>query len=92
MADEYGERYKWFLEMRGIETPCPECQGVGSKMYGSTATWQGGIGGAMMTASVCDSCWGSGDKNRKWTNLRRIMSILTPEQRKALSQPEPENG
>lgn len=25
-----------------------------------------------MTWDVCDECWGSGDKNRPWTDLRKM--------------------
>jgi hypothetical protein len=34
------------------------------------------MGGASMTADVCDSCWGSGDLHKPWTNLRRIESDM----------------
>lgn len=60
------------LEWRDVEDPCPVCSGSGVKTYGSTATWMGGIGGQMVTSGVCDSCWGSGDAHRKWTDLRAL--------------------
>ena len=41
-------------------------------MYGSTATWHGGIGGAAMTWGICDYCWGSGDVNRPWADQRKL--------------------
>jgi hypothetical protein len=60
------------LSMRGIDCghECTECMGMGVKVYGSTATWHGGIGGQAMTSGICDKCWGSGDRNRPWLNLR----------------------
>ena len=63
-----------------IEHPCPTCGGRGRRSYPSTATWHGGIGGQMITGDVCDTCWGSGDADRHWTNLRVLRYILTPEQ------------
>lgn len=50
-----------FLSWRGVETPCPKCHGAGGRMYPSTSTWRGGVGGQSFTRGVCDACWGSGD-------------------------------
>lgn len=61
-----------FLAWRGIETPCKACSGCGSRAYGSTATWHGGIGGRAITSDICDKCWGSGDAEHSWTNLRAL--------------------
>jgi len=36
--------YERFLEARGVETPCKHCSGLGTRAYGSTATWRGDIG------------------------------------------------
>lgn len=55
---------------------CPACGGYGSRAYGSTATWHGGIGGQMITEDVCDSCWGSGKKDEPWTNLREVAARI----------------
>jgi len=66
------EGYRRAIEYRGVEDPCPKCHGHGVRAYGSTATWRGGIGGQTTTSDVCDGCWGSGDKNKTWTNLRTI--------------------
>lgn len=30
------------------------------------------MGGCAITGDVCDTCWGSGDANRPWTNLREL--------------------
>lgn len=62
----------WMLERRGIERPCEWCQGFGQRGYASTATWRGGMGGAAMTSDVCDHCWGSGNADSPWTDLRRL--------------------
>lgn len=69
-AAEDGKR--WALHHRGVDTPCEQCQGLGTKWYGSTATWHGGMGGCAMTRDVCDTCWGSGDVNYPWTDLRKL--------------------
>lgn len=60
------------LNWRGIEDPCEMCGGSGVRLYGSTSTWRGGIGGQMVTSDVCDACWGSGDRFRHGCNLRRL--------------------
>ena len=72
MNDQNGEIYKKFLQWRNIDTPCVSCGGSGVKMYGNTTTWRGGIGGQIMTSDVCDVCWGSGDADRHWINLRTV--------------------
>jgi len=56
-------------------TPCLSCQGLGVKVYGSTATWRGGIGGSALTDDVCDHCWGSGDNERPWPSHRVFYSM-----------------
>lgn len=61
-----------FLVWRGITDPCLTCTGTGTRLYPSTATWRGGMGGAMMTTDVCDTCWGSGDRHRAGVDLRRL--------------------
>ena len=64
--------FKEFLAYRGIETPCIRCGGLGVRGYGDTSTWRRSIGGQMITNDICDHCWGSGDENKKWLNLRRL--------------------
>lgn len=54
---------------------CTECNGSGYKLYGSTATWRGGIGGQAMTTSVCDKCWGSGSKSKPWPSWRKYEEL-----------------
>jgi hypothetical protein len=66
------EARRWFFHMRGIETPCSSCTGLGTKWYSSGATWHGGMGTASCERDVCDVCWGSGDHNRPWTDLRKL--------------------
>jgi hypothetical protein len=65
--------YARFLEWRGIDPrdACRECEGSGRKVYGSTALWRPGIGGAAMTPGPCDACWGSGDISHPGVDLRR---------------------
>lgn len=69
------EQHEDFLSFRGIHKQCERCEGAGSIMYGSTATWRGGIGGQAMTWDVCNQCWGSGDATRPWTNLKRVAAM-----------------
>lgn len=54
------------------EYPCARCTGLGSRTYGSTTTWRGGIGGQAMKPDVCDKCWGSGDAMRPGVNLKAL--------------------
>ncbi len=63
------------LLWRGINPNhvCPTCEGSGQRLYGSSTTWMGGIGGQVMTHDVCDDCWGSGDLSRPGANLRKLM-------------------
>lgn len=49
---------------------CERCNGYGTRLYGSTATWRGGVGGQVMTGDVCDHCWGTGRTDRTGINLR----------------------
>lgn len=58
------------LRMRGVETPCETCHGLGVKAYPSTATWSGNAGAFRSTKDVCDSCWGTGDFHRRGVDLR----------------------
>lgn len=60
----------------GIQNPCPRCLGSGRHAYANTATWRGGVGGSMVTTDICDSCWGSGDKDKSWTNLKLLDILL----------------
>jgi len=54
---------------------CPTCQGHGKRLYGSTSTWRGGIGGQAFTTDVCDSCWGSGLKDCPWPSHREFYEM-----------------
>lgn len=66
------------LILRGIdrEDCCPECTGLGTAVYGSTATWRGGVGGQAMTSDVCNKCWGSGSKSRPWKSWREGLEYI----------------
>ena len=66
------EAFQQFLASRDIETPCHACSGMGVRTYGSTATWRGGVGGQVMTSGRCNHCWGSGDEDRHWVDLRLV--------------------
>lgn len=69
-SEERNQFYDEFIQMRGVNTPCKKCNGLGTIVYGSTSTWRGGIGGAAMTNGVCNKCWGSGDEHLHWLDLR----------------------
>ena len=66
------ERVSAFRHLRGVTSPCPKCSGMGVRVYGSGATWRGGMGCAAMTWDVCDTCWGTGDTERTGANLREM--------------------
>ncbi len=72
------------MYFRGIEHICPACSGAGVRAYASTATWHGGIGGQMITGGICDKCWGSGDDESPWLNLRILNNVLTKEQKEKI--------
>lgn len=70
---------------------CPSCQGYGTRVYPTTATWHGGAGGATPTLGVCDRCWRSGLVSRKGPNLReaaRVSDALRQETRLSLALTE----
>lgn len=52
--------------------PCRECDGLGRRIYGSSAGWRRGAAGQTVTCDVCDKCWGSGDAMRHGANLRAL--------------------
>lgn len=57
---------------RNVSAACVSCQGLGVRVYGSTSTWRGGVGGSTITTDVCDHCWGSGDAHRHWQSWRQL--------------------
>jgi DnaJ-class molecular chaperone len=61
---------------------CPECGGNGRKVYASTSTFMGGIGGAAMTDDWCDKCWGTGRSDRAGPNLKE-MALKTADARRS---------
>lgn len=77
------------LAGRGMseDEACEKCGGIGVALYGSTATWHGGIGGQAMTHDVCSRCWGSGNRCRPWPSWKDTeklkATIATATQREA---------
>lgn len=66
-----------FLDWRGIQEACSECQGSGQKSYPNTSTWRkSGRSGQAITNDVCDKCWGTGDARRAGTDLRALEAKL----------------
>ncbi len=66
------EPYLTTIRMIEPEDQCPACGGSGYVVYGSTATWRGGVGGQALTEGVCDKCWGSGNRHRPWPSHRLL--------------------
>lgn len=62
------------LKLKGVA--CTGCGGFGNRAYGSTSTWQGGIGGAAITRDVCDKCWGTGRTDKTGADLRTIKNVM----------------
>lgn len=86
------ESYKQrVLSWRDVQDPCENCQGSGKRLYGSTSTWRGGIGGAAMTTDVCDKCWGSGDKYKLGTDLRKAAQVIEDLRREIAELKESKN-
>ncbi len=81
MISKRDEHFQDFLLMRGVENPCKQCGGIGVRVYGSTAMWRSGIGGQMVCSGVCDKCWGSGDADKPWTDLRKVDSLYEENKR-----------
>lgn len=82
-------RLFFMLESRGIEhieDICTACSGAGVRTYPSTSTWRGGIGGQMLTAGVCDHCWGSGNSRRPWPSHREFESMRRAAAKEGASQ------
>jgi hypothetical protein len=84
------ERVATFRVWRSIEDCCQHCGGTGKYVYGTTATWRGGIGGAAMSTGVCDKCWGSGCKANPGADLRSLYRDLD-DLRKKVKQLESKN-
>lgn len=77
MVSQYpsdAELIQKFLSWRCIDAPydkpCGDCGGAGSKAYGSTATYHGGVGGQAITADICGKCWGSGVEGKPFRSLK----------------------
>lgn len=75
--DEIDSLRALLYHMEGIA--CTKCAGVGSRAYGDTSTWMGGVGGQQITSGICDKCWGTGRSDRTGPNLRRICGGNYPE-------------
>jgi len=70
------EMWQRMLYWRNIITPCKKCGGSGVITYPSTALWRSGIGGQMISHGVCNECWGSGDENEHWSNIRKMENYI----------------
>lgn len=73
--DVYDNMLRWRGVDRGAgDEPCKRCSGSGIAAYSSASTWRGGISGQVITSDVCDKCWGSGNAEKPWVNLRKLES------------------
>jgi DnaJ-class molecular chaperone len=66
--------FEQFLKWRNIpfNSVCNKCSGSGVFLYSNTSTWRGGLGGQALTYDVCDSCWGSGNIEKKGFDLKKL--------------------
>ena len=56
-----------------ITNKCSYCDGSGYREYNHGSTWRRQVVGVFScTVDVCDYCWGSGDCDNHWTNLREM--------------------
>jgi len=70
---EQAEHVAW-RSARIVHT-CGRCGGTGYFMYSNSGLWRNMQGRIVMhafTPGVCDACWGSGDADRPWTDLRKL--------------------
>jgi len=74
LLDRRNNFHRDVVEWRGVEfeNVCTECSGSGYKVYGNTATYHHGAGGQAITTSVCNKCWGSGDRYKPWVSWLKI--------------------
>jgi hypothetical protein len=77
LADARKSIFTEYLGARGIKNTCSSCGGLGSKIYPSTTTYHGGVGGNITTLDICNRCWGSGDVLRPGINLILLNSFLS---------------
>ena len=60
---------------------CKTCKGVGRYVYSNTATYMseyGKLHGSAPREDICDVCWGSGDSDHPFRNLREIIKDADP--------------
>ena len=58
---------------------CNKCDGTGKYMYANTNTYMsapGLLSGQAITEDLCDQCWGSGQANRPYTDVRALREEL----------------
>lgn len=58
---------------------CEKCGGTGRCHYPNTATYNSRPGilvGHAFTWDICDLCWGSGNEDRPYKNLRKLNEEL----------------
>ena len=68
------DAYYYMLEMRDIpiDDVCKVCTGYGVRLYSHGSTWRGGVGTNSFQHDICDNCWGSGNRERPWRDLRTL--------------------
>lgn len=69
------------LRWRGIDRryggkPCGKCHGSGVVKYQHGSTWRGGMASAGGKFDICSDCWGSGNYEKPWLNLRDLQDKI----------------
>jgi|AntDeeMinimDraft_6_1070357.scaffolds.fasta_scaffold16592_2 hypothetical protein len=78
MMNDHERINEYVLLMRGVRTgqACKDCSGLGTQMYGSTATWRkNAIAGQAFTVGPCDKCWGSGIQGQPWPSHKEFETM-----------------
>ena len=56
--------------IRGVNTPCSSCGGLGIQIYNDASSWRHLQGfPPKVTKDVCEVCWGSGDSKYRWPSM-----------------------
>ena len=67
---------------------CAMCDGKGRRYYANLGTYMclpGRLYGQALTKDVCDRCWGSGDQDNPFRDLRKLATALI-DSKKILTQ------
>ncbi len=70
----HDDAYMQMLSHRNISMDdlCEPCAGFGVRLYSHGSTWRGGMSTVGFRHDICDECWGSGNREQPWRNLRTL--------------------